>query len=133
MREPLSKEGFHILPLVACAGVLWADLASPLTQTEYAQVMVQQAVWHEPLSDQARDHNLAEDRDLACLLREDMTKPEVYRVLGVRPSFWVRARGSWEDYYALLGLAVRYRVAEVGPAGKGRLELVVEGVQATPL
>ena len=27
-----------MLPLVVTAGVLWADLASPLTQAEYAQV-----------------------------------------------------------------------------------------------
>jgi hypothetical protein len=40
----------------------------------------------------------------------------------------VRAGDQWEDYYALLGLAVHYRVSEVGAAGKERLELVVEGV-----
>jgi hypothetical protein len=60
-----------------------------------------------------------------------MTEPEVWKVLGVRPSGWVRAQGSWEDYYGLLGLIVRYRVAEVGPAGKEQLELVVVGVEAT--
>jgi hypothetical protein len=35
----------------------------------------------------------------------------------------------WEDYYALLGLVVRYRVAEV--AGESRLGLVVEEVEAS--
>jgi hypothetical protein len=43
-----------MLPLVVTAGVLWADLASPLTQAESAQVMLQQVAWHEPLSDEAR-------------------------------------------------------------------------------
>jgi hypothetical protein len=91
--------------------------------------MVQQAVWHEPLSEEARAYYLAKGRILVGFLHEGMTEAEVYRVLGVRPSFWVRAQGSWEDYYALLGLVVRYRVAEV--AGTEQLELVVEGVQAT--
>jgi hypothetical protein len=121
-----------MLPLVACAGVLWADLASPLTQAEYAQVMVQQAIWHEPLSEDARDYYLAKGCILAGLLHEGMTEPEVWKVLGVRPSGWVRAQGSWEDYYALLGLVVRYRVAEVEAAGERRLGLVVEEVETTP-
>jgi hypothetical protein len=119
-----------MLPLVVSAGVLLADLARPLTQAEYTQVMVQQVAWHEPLSDEARAYYLLRGRVLAGLLHEGMTEPEVWKVLGVRPSGWVRAQGSWEDYYALLGLVVRYRVAEVGPAGKERLELVVEEVTA---
>jgi hypothetical protein len=112
--------------------VLWADLATPLTQAEYAQLMVQQVVWHEPLSEEARASYLAKGRVLAGFLHEGTTEPEVLRVLGARPSGWVRAGGQSEDYYALLGLAVRYRVAEVGPAGKERLELVVEGVETMP-
>jgi hypothetical protein len=120
-----------MLPLVV-AGVLWADLAMPLTQAEYAQVMVQQVVWHEPLSEEARAYYLAKGRVLAGFLHEGMTEPEVWNVLGVRPSGWVRAQGSWEDHYGLLGLVVHYRVTEVGPPGKERLELVVEEVQATP-
>jgi hypothetical protein len=61
-----------------------------------------------------------------------MTEEKVWGVLGVRPSGWIRAGDLWEDYYGLLGLVVRYRVAEVGAAGKERLELVVEEVQTTP-
>jgi hypothetical protein len=90
--------------------------------------MVQQAVWHEPLSEEARAYYLAKGRILAGLLHPGMTEPEVWKILGVRPSGWVRAQGSWEDYYGLLGLVVRYRIAEV--AGGSRLALVVEAVTA---
>jgi hypothetical protein len=116
-------EGFRMLPFVLGAAVSLADLASPVTQAEYALVMVQQVVWHEPLSEEVRDYYLEKGRILTGFLHEGMTEYEVHKVLGLRPSDWVRAQGTWEDYYALLGLVVRY-----GIAGEGRLELVVEKV-----
>ena len=63
-----------MLPLVVCAGVLWADLARPLTQAEYTHVMVQQVVWHEPLSDEARVYYLARGRVLADFLHPEFKK-----------------------------------------------------------
>jgi hypothetical protein len=59
-----------------------------------------------------------------------MTAAEVRGVLGVRPSGWVRAGERWTDTYSLLGVTVRYRVAEV--PGESRLGLVVEDVQVGP-
>jgi hypothetical protein len=59
-----------------------------------------------------------------------MSTEEVRGVLGVRPNGWVRA-GAWiEDSYSLLGVSVRYRVAEV--AGERRVGPVVEEVQVIP-
>jgi hypothetical protein len=133
MRPPAAgKEGFRMLPLVVTAGALWADLASPLTPEEYRQVIGQQVLLHEPLRPEVRAYYRAKGRVLAGFLRPGMSSEEVRRVLGVRPNGWVRA-GTWiEDTYSLLGLTVRYRIAEVGAAGKERLELLVEEVQATP-
>jgi hypothetical protein len=58
-----------------------------------------------------------------------MTEEEVRGVLGVRQSGWVQEGERWAYTYTLLGLTVRYRVAEV--AGREQLGLVVEDVQAT--
>jgi hypothetical protein len=69
---------------------------------------------------------------LAGFLHKGMTDGEVRRVLGARPSGWVheesQAGERWTHHYALLGLVVRYRVAEV--AGERRTVLVVVGVEA---
>ena len=85
---------------------------------------------HEPLTPEVRAYYLAKERVLAGLLHKGMTDGEVRRVLGVRADGWVRAGTWWEDRYSLLGVRVRYRVAEV--AGGSGLELVVEEVEATP-
>jgi hypothetical protein len=48
-----------MLPLVVTAGVLLADLASPVTPEEYAHIMLQQVARHEPLSEEGRAYYLA--------------------------------------------------------------------------
>jgi hypothetical protein len=121
-----------MLPLVVSAAVLWADLARPVSSEEYRRVMGQQVLLHEPLSPEVRAYYLAKGRVLAGILHKGMTDEEVRRVLGVRPNGWVRAGTWWEDRYSLLGLTIRYRVAEVEDAGERRLGLVVEDVQLTP-
>jgi hypothetical protein len=121
-----------MLPLVASAGVLLADLARPVSREEYAQVMLQQVLLREPLSPEVRAYYLAKGRVLAGFLRVGMTDGEVRRVLGVRASGWVRIGDQWTDTYSLLGLTVRYRVAEVEAAGPGRPGLVLEEVAEAP-
>jgi hypothetical protein len=120
-----------MLPLVVTAAALWADLARPVSPEEHRRVIGQQALLHEPLSLEVRAYYLAKGQVLACFLHQGMTDGEVRRVLGVRADGWVRAGESWTDTYSLLGLTVRYRVAEIEVAGKSRIGLVVEGVQAT--
>ncbi len=120
-----------MLPVVVTAGVLGADVVTPVSPAEYTQVMLLEAVWHEPLSEELRDYYLAKGRLLAGFLREGMTDVEVRRTLGVRPSDWVFDGAGWSNTYAPLGVTVRYRVAEAEVAGRERLELVVEEVEAT--
>jgi hypothetical protein len=121
-----------MLPVVVCGGVLWADLATPLTPEEYRRVIGQQVLLHEPMQPEVRAYYLAKGRVLACFLHKGMTDGEVRRVLGVRADGWVRAGTWWEDRYSLLGVRVRYRVAEVEVAGERGPGLVVEEVKATP-
>jgi hypothetical protein len=85
---------------------------------------------HEPLRPEVRAYYLAKGRVLAAFLHKGMTDEEVRGVLGVRASGWIRSGERWEDTYSLLGLTVRYRVAEV--AGESGLGLVVEEVKSTP-
>jgi hypothetical protein len=94
--------------------------------------MLWESVWHEPLPPEVREHYFAKGRVLAGLLREGMTAVEVRRILGSRPSDWVFDGARWSNTYSLLGLTVRYRIAVGEVAGRERLELVVEGVEATP-
>jgi hypothetical protein len=121
-----------MLPLVVSAGVLLADLARPVSPAEYAQVLVQGAVWHEPPGEEARASYLAKGRVLGCFLRKGMTEVEVHRVVGVRPGGGVRAGDRQTDTYRLLGLQVHYRLAEVDMAETKEFELVGERVEATP-
>jgi hypothetical protein len=114
---------------VVSAAVFWANLATPVSEEEYAQVMLQRAVWHEPLSAEARDYYyLAKGRFLAGFLREGMTDAEVRETLGARPSSWVEEEDQegerWAHHYSLLGLKVRSRVGVV--AGDWPTVLVVE-------
>jgi hypothetical protein len=76
MRPPAAgKEGSRMLPLVVIAGMFLADLARPVTQAEYAQVMFQKVAWHELLSDEARANYLASGaRVLAGFLHPGMTE-----------------------------------------------------------
>ena len=130
MRPPVArKEGYRILPLVV-AVVLLAGLARPARPEEYHRIMAQQVLLHEPLSAEVPPCYLAKGRVLAGFLWPGMTREEVRGVLGVRPNSRARAGEWWTDSCSLLGVTVRYRVAEV--AGEGRVGLVVEDVQATP-
>ena len=56
------QEGFASLPFVITAGVLWADLATPLTPEEYRRVIGQQVLLHEPLRPEVRAYYLAKRR-----------------------------------------------------------------------
>jgi hypothetical protein len=86
---------------------------------------------HEPPSPEVRSYCLAKGHLLAGLLRPGMTDVEVRGVLGTRPSGWV-FDGRWSYTYALLGVPVHFRVAEAGDAGRERLELLLDEVEATP-
>jgi hypothetical protein len=118
-----------MLLLVVSAAALWADLARSVSPEEYPRVIGQQVLTHQPLSPEVRAYYLAKGRILAAFLHKGMTAEEVRRVLGVRANGWVRSGERWEDSYSLLGITVRYRVAEV--AGGSRLGLVIEEVGTT--
>jgi hypothetical protein len=118
-----------MLALVVSAGVLWADLARPVSPEEYRRVLGHQILRHEPIRPEVRAYYLAKGGILAGFLHKGMSAEEVRRVLGIRPNGWVRAGERWEDSYSLLGMTVRYRVAEV--AGGSRLGLVIEEVGTT--
>jgi hypothetical protein len=119
-----------MLPLVLTAGVLWADLARPLTQEENGRVIELQVLLHEPLPPEVRAYYLAKGRLLAGFLHPGVTEEEVRQVLGIRPSGWAQEGERWTHTCSLLGLTVRYRVAGLA-VGNG-LGLVVEEVEATP-
>jgi hypothetical protein len=84
-----------MLPVVVTTGLICADLARPVSQEEYARVMLQETVWHEPLGEEARDYYLARGRVLAGFLRPGMTAEEVHRILGIRASGWVQEGDRW--------------------------------------
>jgi hypothetical protein len=82
----LPKEGYRLLPVVICAGVLLADLARPVSLEEYRRAIGQQVLLHEPLRPEIRASYLAKGRVLAAFLPKGMSDGEVRRGLGVRPS-----------------------------------------------
>jgi hypothetical protein len=92
-RHP-GMEGYRMLPLIVCAGVLWADLARPFSPEEYRRVIGQQVLRHEPLPAAIRAYYRAKRRVLACFLHKGMTTGEVREVLGHQPSGWVCDSGA---------------------------------------